>query len=46
LGSTASESIAFSPSMPSSLILPIVPGVGVPTAEPAACPELRNEPCR
>ena len=44
-GATATESIAFSPSMPSSLILPIVPGVSVPTALPA-CPSLRNEPCR
>jgi hypothetical protein len=31
--------------MPSSLILPIVPGVSVPTGLPA-CPSLRNEPCR
>jgi uncharacterized protein len=37
--------IAFSKSMPSSLILPVVPGVGVPTPLPA-CPSLRNEPCR
>ncbi|MCW3034414.1 MAG: uncharacterized protein QOK19_92 [Solirubrobacteraceae bacterium] len=44
-GTTAAESIAFSPSMPSSLVLPIVPGVGVPTALPP-CPSLRNEPCR
>ena len=44
-GSTAAESVAFSPSMPSSVILPIVPGVSVPTALPA-CPSLRNEPCR
>jgi predicted acyl esterase len=44
-GTTATESIAFSPSMPSSLILPIVPGVSVPTGMPA-CPSLRNEPCR
>jgi predicted acyl esterase len=44
-GGTATESIAFSPSMPSSLTLPIVPGVSVPTALPA-CPSLRNEPCR
>jgi uncharacterized protein len=44
-GATATESIAFSPSMPSSLTLPIVPGVSVPTALPA-CPSLRNEPCR
>lgn len=44
-GTTATESIAFSPSMPSSLTLPIVPGVNVPTGLPA-CPSLRNEPCR
>ncbi len=44
-GATASESIAFSPSMPSSLTLPIVPGVSVSTGLPA-CPSLRNEPCR
>jgi uncharacterized protein len=44
-GGTASESIAFSSSMPSSLTLPIVPGVEVPTELPA-CPSLRNEPCR
>jgi predicted acyl esterase len=44
-GTTATESIAFSPSRSSSLVLPIVPGVGVPTGMPA-CPSLRNEPCR
>jgi predicted acyl esterase len=44
-GTTATESIASSSSMPSSLILPIVPGVTVPTGLPA-CPSLRNEPCR
>jgi predicted acyl esterase len=44
-GTTAAESIAFSPSMPSNIVLPIVPGVSVPTALPA-CPSLRNEPCR
>ncbi len=44
-GTTATESIAFSPAMPSSLILPVVPGVSAPTALPA-CPSLRNEPCR
>jgi uncharacterized protein len=44
-GGTANESIAFSPSMPSSLVLPIVKGVSVPTGLPA-CPSLRNEPCR
>jgi uncharacterized protein len=44
-GTTANESIAFSPSMPSSLTLPVVPGLSIPTALPA-CPSLRNEPCR
>jgi hypothetical protein len=38
-------SIAFSRSMPSYVVLPVVPGVAVPTAQPA-CPSLRNEPCR
>lgn len=45
VGTTAKESVAFSPSMPSSLVLPVVPGVNVPTGLPA-CPSLRNEPCR
>jgi uncharacterized protein len=44
-GGTATESVAFSSSMPSNLVLPIVPGVSVPTGLPA-CPSLRNEPCR
>jgi hypothetical protein len=44
-GATASVSIAFGPSMPASLTLPIVPGVNVPTGLPP-CPSLRNEPCR
>jgi predicted acyl esterase len=38
-------SIAFSQSMPSSLVLPVVPGVSAPTPFPR-CPSLRNEPCR
>jgi predicted acyl esterase len=42
---TAKVSIAHSKTMPSSLILPVVPGVAVPTALPP-CPSLRNEPCR
>jgi predicted acyl esterase len=42
---TATVSIAFSKQMPSSLILPVVPGVSVPTGLPP-CPSLRNEPCR
>ena len=32
-------------SMPSSLMLPVVPGVNVPTGLPP-CPGLRGEPCR
>jgi hypothetical protein len=42
---TGTVSIAFSQQMPSSLVLPVVPGVTVPTEQPA-CPSLRNEPCR
>jgi hypothetical protein len=38
-------SIAHSPGMPSSLILPEVRGVDVPTGLPP-CPGLRGEPCR
>jgi len=44
-GGTAQVSIKFSPTKAASLILPIVPGVSVPTTQPA-CPSLRNEPCR
>jgi len=43
--SSGTVSIAFSPSMPSSLVLPVVPGVSVPTPLPP-CASLRNEPCR
>jgi predicted acyl esterase len=42
---TAKVSIAFSRSMPSSLVLPVVPSVNVPSSLPP-CPSLRNEPCR
>ncbi len=42
---TARVSVAFSRRMPSSLVLPVVPGVSVPTGYPP-CPSLRNEPCR
>ncbi|HEX5097171.1 MAG TPA: CocE/NonD family hydrolase, partial [Acidimicrobiia bacterium] len=44
-GTTSKVFIAFSPSMPSSVILPVVPNVTVPTGLPA-CPSLRNQPCR
>ena len=42
---TATVAIAFSNKMPSRLVLPIVPGVSVPTGLPP-CPGLRGEPCR
>jgi predicted acyl esterase len=41
----ATVSIAHSKSRPSRLILPVVPGVDVPTGLPP-CPGLRGEPCR
>ena len=37
--------IAYGKSRPSSLLLPVVPGVGVPAGLPP-CPGLRGEPCR
>ena len=42
---TATVAIASSADDPSSLILPVVPGVGVRTGLPP-CPGLRAEPCR
>ncbi|HYN36912.1 MAG TPA: CocE/NonD family hydrolase, partial [Actinomycetota bacterium] len=42
---TADVSIAFSPSKPSTLVLPVVPGLRAPTPLPP-CPSLRNQPCR
>jgi predicted acyl esterase len=44
-GHPSKVSIAYSSKRPSSLILPVVPGVVVPTDLPP-CPSLRNEPCR
>ncbi|MGO9891691.1 MAG: CocE/NonD family hydrolase [Solirubrobacteraceae bacterium] len=41
----ATVRLAHSRSMPSQLILPVVPGVAVPTGLPP-CPGLRGEPCR
>jgi uncharacterized protein len=41
----ARVSILSSKRKPSSLVLPVVPGVGVPTRLPP-CPGLRGEPCR
>jgi predicted acyl esterase len=42
---TATVAIAHSAQMPSKLLLPVVPGVSVPTGLPP-CPGLRGEPCR
>jgi predicted acyl esterase len=42
---TADVAIGRAPSMPSRLVLPVVPGLSVPTVLPA-CGTLRNEPCR
>ncbi len=44
-GTTAEVAIARTPEMPSTLMLPVVPGLEVPTPLPE-CPTLRNEPCR
>jgi predicted acyl esterase len=41
----ATVMLAHSGSMPSRIILPVVPGVSVPTGYPP-CPGLRGEPCR
>jgi uncharacterized protein len=41
----ATVMLAHSRSMPSRIILPVVPGVTVPTGYPP-CPGLRGEPCR
>jgi hypothetical protein len=42
---TANGSIAFSRTMLSSLVLPVIPGVTAP-ADPPPCGSLRNQPCR
>lgn len=42
---TSTVSVLLSASMSSALVLPVVPGVNVPTGLPP-CPSLRNEPCR
>ena len=41
----AQVAIAYSKQDPSNLLLPVVPGVNVPTGLPP-CPGLRGEPCR
>jgi predicted acyl esterase len=42
---TANVAVDLSAATPSNLVLPVVPGVSVPTGLPP-CPSLRNEPCR
>ncbi len=42
---TANVAIGYGSSMPSRIVLPVVPNVDVPTALPP-CPGLRGEPCR
>jgi predicted acyl esterase len=42
---TAQTAIAYGGGTPSNLLLPVVPGVSVPTGLPP-CPGLRGEPCR
>jgi predicted acyl esterase len=41
----ATVELAYSRTLASRLILPVVPGIGVPTGLPP-CPGLRGEPCR
>jgi predicted acyl esterase len=41
----AQVALGYGKKMPSRLILPVVPGVSVPTGLPP-CPGLRGEPCR
>ncbi|MGC1166940.1 MAG: CocE/NonD family hydrolase [Solirubrobacterales bacterium] len=42
---TAQVAIAYGGDTPSNLLLPVVPGVGVPTGL-SPCPGLRGQPCR
>ena len=44
-GRGATVRVAYAAAMPSRLVLPVVPGVAVPTGLPP-CPGLRGEPCR
>jgi uncharacterized protein len=41
----ARVAIGHGPKMPSRLLLPVVPGLSIPTSLPP-CPGLRGEPCR
>lgn len=40
------DSIAMSPTMPSSILLPVVRGLQVPTPLPKQCAGMRGQPCR
>ncbi|MBX5443068.1 MAG: peptidase S15, partial [Solirubrobacteraceae bacterium] len=42
---TAEVRVAHGPDRPSRVVLPVVPGVSVPTGLPP-CPGLRGQPCR
>ena len=44
-GTTSDVYIASSRTLPSRLVLPVVPGVTIGSARPP-CPSLRNQPCR
>jgi hypothetical protein len=44
-GTTSNVHIASSRTLPSRLVLPVVPGVTIGSAQPS-CPSLRNQPCR
>ena len=45
LDEEATVEIAHSADHPSRVVLPVVPGIDVPTALPP-CPSLRGQPCR
>ena len=45
LGAGIRHAIAHSAEHASSLLLPVIPGVEIPTPLPA-CPSLRSQPCR
>ena len=45
-GGTSKVSIAFSRTMPSMLVLPVVAGADAQGTSQPPCPSLRNEPCR
>ena len=44
-GIDATVEVGYGKGMPSRLVLPVVPGVSVPTGFPP-CPGLRGQPCR